>query len=144
MVLDGDLTDIPLTVLDGDPLDLIYCATELVQLDGITLLPIYFLDPTGSATIEIPTYEPWPKCGFSMKDVTYSMVEGSGIPDWVTFDDDKRTVSIRKEPSDKQLLGTSITLQFIVNFNQLNHLISFKVSFSTLKTAGQDLEVLIE
>ena len=53
--------------------------------------------------MEMPSYEPMSRCGFTDEDVTYSLVIDSGIPAWVTFDDNTRIVSIDTNASDTEL-----------------------------------------
>ena len=54
--------------------------------------------------MEMPGFEPNPPCGLTHEDVTYTLVGGSGIPDWVTtFDESTRTVTIETTASDERL-----------------------------------------
>ena len=69
-----------------------------------------------TATITFPLYEPWPSCGFTNQDVTYSAVYGSEMPYWATFNQLERTLTVDVTTSDADLAGTLTDFDFYASF----------------------------
>ena len=81
----------------------------------------------------MPNFSLYPSCDLTSEDIAYSLVVGSELPAWVTFDEVTRIVTIDTNARDEHLAQTSSTLQFLAKFNQLEKSIKFEVSFSMPK-----------
>ena len=81
----------------------------------------------------MPNFSLYPSCDLTSEDIAYSLVVGSELPAWVTFDEVTRIVTIDTNASDEYLAQTSSTLQFLAKFDQLEKSIKFEVSFSMPK-----------
>ena len=60
-----------------------------------------------SAKVQLPLYEPMPACGRKNSDLKYELI--NEVPDWVTFDEQKRVVEISTD-DDKSLYGSNVPI----------------------------------
>ena len=89
---------------------------RVVETSSIPFSPIYILQVATPQTIDLPSYELWPSCGYTGYDVTYSVREGSSLPAWATFIENENTVVIDTEESKEDLEGIEEAFKFEVRF----------------------------
>ena len=51
----------------------------------------------------MPNFSLYPSCDLTSEDIAYSLVVGSELPAWVTFDEVTRIVTIDTNASDEHL-----------------------------------------
>ena len=75
--------------------------------------PFHIFSIPQTATINFPLYEPWPSCGFTNTDVTYSVADDSELPYWATLNQLERTLTVDVKTSDAaDLAGTTTDFNF--------------------------------